>query len=260
MVTPAAPTVLVKSADRTLAILEILGDAREPVSVTDLHRLTGFPRSSLHQLLHTMAARRWVEFLNEGATVGVTSRALLTGTSYLDRDRTLPYGSRALERLREQTGYTTHYARLDGDSVLYLETRETSDSHRSTSRVGRRLPANATALGKALFAERSEREVLEALGAGPYPALTAHTITDPERILDSLARVRELGYAVEREENTIGISCVSAVVPYRIPATDAISCSIPVHRVDEAEISRVAAALRECVDELGQLLRSSGIR
>lgn len=260
MVTPTEPTALVKSADRTLAILEILGDAREPVSVTDLHRLTGFPRSSLHQLLHTMAARRWIEFLNDGATVGITSRALLTGTAYLDRDRALPHGSRTLEKLRQQTGYTTHYARLDGDSVLYLETRETSDSHRSTSRVGRILPANATALGKALFAERSEREVLEALGPGPYPALTEHTITDPERILDSLARVREVGYAVEREENTIGISCVSAVVPYRIPATDAISCSIPIHRVDDAEILRVAAALRECVEELGQLLRSSGIR
>lgn len=260
MVGPTEPAIRVKSADRTLVILEILGDAREPVSVTDLHRRTGFPRSSLHQLLHTMAARRWIEFLNEGATVGITSRALLTGTAYLDRDQALPYGLRALEKLREQTGYTTHYARLDGDSVLYLETRETSDSHRSTSRVGRRLPANATALGQALLAERSEREVLEVLGAGPYPALTEHTITDPAHILDSLARVRELSYAVEREQNTIGICCVSAVVPYRIPATDAISCSIPVHRLNEAEILRVAAAVGERVEELGHHLRSSGVR
>ncbi|WP_318843061.1 IclR family transcriptional regulator [Myceligenerans pegani] len=249
----------VKSAERTLRILETLAAAEGPVPVAALHREAGIPRSSLHQLVHTMAASGWVEFAGDGS-VAIGSRALVVGTSYLDRDPALPMAVETLESLRESTGYTTHYARREQAHVLYLATRETSDSHRATSRVGRRLPAHATALGKALLSELSPDELGEALGDAPLEALTDATITDRQLLGERLEETRRARFAVEREENTPGVCCVAATNGYRIPATDAISCSIPVSRATDAELERVSGLVVAAADALGSRLRAAGVR
>jgi DNA-binding IclR family transcriptional regulator len=122
------------------------------------------------------------------------------------------------------------------------------------SAIGRRLPAHATALGKALLAARPADE-LDALLPGPLPALTPHTITDRTALHAELATIRDRGYAVDREENTEGIVCVARVVPLRDPATDAISLSIPRARVTESTVDEVAAALADAVDKAASARR-----
>ncbi|MEU8242307.1 IclR family transcriptional regulator [Actinoplanes missouriensis] len=251
---------LVKSAQRTIEILEILGEARDPMTVTDLHRRLGYPRSSLHQLLHTLIAMRWLEATDDGSAVGIGPHALLTGTAYLDRDPALPFATRTLELIRDKLSYTTHYARLDGSNVIYLLTRETADSRRAVSRVGRQLPAHATALGKVLLAELTPREVGALLPAPPLARLTPNTITDPDALLRDLEQTRVRGYSLEHEQNTPGIGCVGVTVPYRIPATDAISCSIPIAAATDAELERVAEVLRDHANQLAADLRAEGIR
>ena len=251
---------LVKSAQRTIEILEILGEARDPMSVTDLHKRLGYPRSSLHQLLHTLIAMRWLEANADGSAVGIGPHALLTGTAYLDRDPALPFATRVLEQIRDKVNYTTHYARLDGANVIYLLTRETADSRRAVSRVGRQLPAHATALGKVLLAELTPREVAGILPPEPLARLTPNTITAPESLQRDLEQTRTRGYSLEREENTPGIACVGAAVPYRIPGTDAISCSVPLAAATDDEMERVAEVLRDHAQQLATQLRAEGIR
>lgn len=249
----------VKSAERALRLLEILGGSAEPMSVVDLHRATGWPRSSLHQLIRTMRAAGWLETSADGARVAVGTRALLVGTSYLDRDPALVLASRTLEHVRDETGWTTHYARLAGPNVVYLATREAADAHRATSRVGRQLPAHATALGKALLAQLTDAEV-DALLGGDRTALTDRTVTDAAVLREQLRATRERGTAHEREENTVGVCCVGVPVQYRIPATDAISCSIPVAAGSAEECSRVAGILLTAAAALTVRLRAEGIR
>jgi IclR family acetate operon transcriptional repressor len=251
---------LVKSAERALTILEVLGAARGPMSVTELHQRTGYPRSSLHQLLHTMIAMNWIDTTNEGAMVGVGSRALLVGTAYLDRDPALTRATRTLELIRENTGYTTHYARLEGASVIYLATREAIAPHRAASRIGRQLPAHATSLGKVLLAELTTAEASLELPDDPMPSLTPHTITTHAELFAEMERTQQRGYSIEREENTLGLGCIGVAVPYRIPATDAISCSIPIDQFTPDEIARVAGIIRDHVQRLAAQLRADGIR
>ncbi|WP_405064430.1 IclR family transcriptional regulator [Kribbella sp. NBC_01505] len=251
---------LVKSAERSLRILEVLGAARGPMSVTELHKRTGYPRSSLHQLLHTMIAMSWIETTNEGAMVGIGSRALLVGTAYLDRDPALPHAIRTLEQIRSSTGYTAHYARLEGANVIYLATRESTAPHRATSRVGRQLPAHATALGKSLLAELTAAEVSFDLPPDPLPPMTAHTVSRHAELMRELESTRQRGYAVEREQNTLGLGCIAVPVSYRIPATDAISCSIPLARFTEEEIQDVSTIIKDHVQQLTIKLRTEGIR
>ena len=98
-------------------------------------------------LLRTLAAAQWIETDATGAKYRLGVRALICGTAYLDRDPAVPYATEVLEKLREQTGFTAHFARRNETEVVYLETRESRRSIHLISRVGRTLPAYATALG-----------------------------------------------------------------------------------------------------------------
>jgi DNA-binding IclR family transcriptional regulator len=254
-----AMTRRVKSAERTLELLDVLSRASEPLSVAELHRTLGYPRSSFHQLIHTMTDTGWVEVAPDGRVM-IGPRALAVGTSYLDRDAALPVARIALERLRDSTGYTAHYARLDGAHVLYLDSRYAHNAARATSRVGRHLPATATSLGKALLAELSDAELGGVLPPEPYPALTPHSITTHERLSEDLRRIRLDGFALEEEENTLGVTCIAAAIPYRIPATDAISCSMPISHATAEERARVARIVTTTARDLAAELRSQGLR
>lgn len=233
----------VKSADRTIDILEALATAG-PSTLSELTRLLDIPKSSLHGILRTMAARGWIEADQTRFRLGL--RALQVGAAYLDADDTVGLLAGILDELAGRFGETTHLGRLDGPDITYVAKRESVHPLRLYSAIGRRLPAHATALGKALLAERSPAEV-DALLPDPLPALTAHTIVDRAALHAELAAIRERGYAVDREENTDGIVCVARVVPVRDPAVDAISLSIPRTRVSETTVPAVAEALAEAV-------------
>ncbi|MEV4602348.1 IclR family transcriptional regulator [Amycolatopsis sp. NPDC049253] len=257
--TPGAETAGVKSARRAIDLIETFAANDVWLSLSDLHARTGFPRSSLHGLLRTLLEAGWLEADANTARYRLGVRALICGTAYLDRDAIVPFATEALERIREKTGFTAHFARRNGTEVVYLETRESQHSTHLVSRVGRTLPTHATALGKALLAELTHDEIEELMPA-KLPPLTPHTITTREQLHADLARTREVGYAAEIEEGTLGVRCVAAVIPYRIPGTDAMSCSMPVGQVTDADVRRVGELLAETTAELGQQLRRAGIR
>ncbi|ACL40061.1 transcriptional regulator, IclR family [Pseudarthrobacter chlorophenolicus A6] len=250
---------LVKSAERTIAILELVAAAPQPLTTAEIFKLTGYPRSSLHWLLLTLLELNWIEQTPEGA-YRIGTHALLCGTAYLDRDPVMEHVSGILEKVRNATSFTTHYARLDRSDVIYLATRQAVDRRRLSSRVGRKLPAQVTALGKAILSEYTDDEVRQRLGPGPYAQLTPKTVTGFDALQTELAEFRKTGHAVEWEQNTVGLCCVSVVVPYRIPGTDAMSCSIPVELATDDVLAETVATLQSAAAELARTLRAAGIR
>ncbi|MEU4572997.1 IclR family transcriptional regulator [Nonomuraea sp. ATR24] len=249
---------LVKSAERTVRILEALAASPTTLTLSELQQATGFPRSSLHALMRTLVELNWVETDTARSAFGIGPHALLTGTAYLDKDPALPFAQETLEDLREEVGQTAHFARRDDAHVLYLATRDSREAHHVIPRVGRRLPAHVTALGQVLLAQLTDDEVA-ALLPTPLTAVTEHTIVDLEKLTDELDQVRTRGWAYEREQGTPGVACVAVAVDYRIPATDAISCSMPVG-LPPAEIERVTQAVIRHTRKLAATLRREGIR
>jgi len=240
----------VKSAGRTLDVLETLGASPRPWALGDLARALDIPKSSLHGILRTMVRRGWVEVDPTGSRFRLGMRALQVGASYLDGDDLVGLAAGALDELSRLFGETVHLGRLDGPQVIYLAKRESVHPLRLYSAIGRRLPAHATALGKALLAAQPD-EVVAALLDRPLVRLTPRTITDPAALHAALDTVREVGYAVDQEENSEGITCFAMAVPLAVPATDAVSVSLPVSRLAPDTEERVVAALRRSVGGLG---------
>ena len=244
----------VKSAARTVAVLEYLAQRQNrPVRLRELSEALDVPRSSLHALLRTLASHGWVRADPTGTLYGIGIRALLAGTSYLDSDPYLPLVVPFLDELRGQLDETFHFGRLDGKDVVYLATRESSQYLRPYSRVGRRLVAFSTALGKAILAEHPPETWDEHL-PHPLEPLTPHTITDRAELEADLVRTRERGYAVDDQGNSLGLRCFAVALHHTDPATDAISASIPVARLTEQREAEVVGALRLAGDKLARVV------
>ena len=246
----------VKSAEHTIAVLEYLaGRGEESARIREITEATGIPRSSAYALLQTLTERGWVTRDASGTLYGVGIRALIAGVSYIDADDRVQFVMPWLDRLRSDLDETVHLARLDGTDVVYLATLESNQYLRVINRVGRRLPASSTSLGKALLAARSDELVAEHV-ATALPALTDHTVTDHARLRDQLEQARKDGYAVECEENTPGLQCYGITLPYDDPPIDAISCSVPIARITPDREAAIITRLRATAEEIGRHGRS----
>ncbi|MEW2395949.1 IclR family transcriptional regulator [Streptomyces sp. NPDC046862] len=232
----------VKSAARTVDLLELLAARGDrPARLQELADELHVPRSSMYALLQTLISRGWVRTDTTGSLYGIGIRALLTGTSYLDSDPRVRVVRPYLDEASDALGETIHMGRLDGTDVAYLATRESHEYLRTISRVGRRLPAHAGALGKALLAERPD----DFLPEPPYARLTPKTHTTRESLLTDLAATRARGYSVDREEGVPGIVGFGFALRYDAPAQDAISCSVPVARLSASHEEQIIAVMRE---------------
>jgi DNA-binding IclR family transcriptional regulator len=247
----------VKSAYRALDVLETIASGG-PASLSELSRRLGIPKSSLHGLLHTLIDRGWVTPADGGTRFRLGLRALQVGTRFVDEDEVVSQVAPSLDRLAAVTGETIQHARLDEDQVVYLAKRDTAHPVRIISSIGTRLPAHATALGKALLAVRDDEEVHRLLHP-PLRALTPHTLTDPEALAANLHHTRARGYAVDEGEAAEGLRCFAVVVPQPGGVrrgsdgtpTDAISVSVPTFRLDDDREERLVAALLEEQARLG---------
>lgn len=249
----------VKSAARVLEVLELLGAEGGRLSLADMANTLAVPKSSLHAVLRTMEAHRWVEVDESGTLYGLGLKALLTGTAYLAGDDVAGIAGPVLDRLAEETGEAVHLGRLDGTDIVYLVKRESRHALRMYSAVGRRLPAHATALGKAVLAQYDAAEVQRRLN-WPLESLTPRTVTDPEELLAQLGEARRRGWVVDDGENAVDIRCVAVALGTGRDAGDAISCSAPRSRMDDARIGEIAAWVTEAAHSLRILLKHLGSR
>jgi len=240
----------VKSAVHAVEVLEFLAArSDEPARMREIADATGIPRSSLYALLRTLTERGWVRRDATGTLYGVGIRALMTGMSYLDSDPSLRMVKPWLDRLNEELDETVHLGRLDGTDIVYLATKESSQYLRVINRVGRRLPASTTSLGKALLAAQPETALDRHLRA-PLPRLTEHTITDRVELDAELERIRRRGYAIDLEENTAGLKCFGFALHYAHPAVDAISCSVPLARLTPEREETIVSAMTAAVAQI----------
>jgi DNA-binding IclR family transcriptional regulator len=237
----------VKSAARTVDLLELMAArGNEPARLRELSDALGAPRSSIYALLRTLVERGWVRTDVTGTLYSIGIQALLAGTTYLDFDPFLRIVQPHINQLSVQLDETIHYGRLQRTEIVYLATHESSQYLRPFSRVGRTLPAFSTAMGKSLLAERvaGQPDGLDEHLPAALSSLTANTIVDRAALVRDLEVVRDRGYAVDREENLDGVVCFAVALRFASPASDAISCSVPVERLSEGREAEIVEALR----------------
>ena len=195
----------IRSVDKAMALLELLGESRSPLTLSELERRSGVPKSTIHGLLSTMREHHMVSQQADGRYClgcAVSASWDVTGVA-------APY----LAKLSSVTGATAFLAVRSGGEAVTLDQSREGSGLRIVSETGCRLPLYCTSQGKLFLAWcSSEGEQARLLRAHPPVPHTPHTITDPDLLAQELRKIRAQGYAVEDGEFRIGLRSVSAPI------------------------------------------------
>jgi DNA-binding IclR family transcriptional regulator len=249
----------VKSADRVMTILDLLGE-RGPLTFSELVAELELPKSSAHSLLATMTDRGYLELDPGRRTYAVGIRVWQLARTRSDIEDLRVLLQPLMDRLGALTTETVQLARLEGAEVVYLAMVEAAHPMKLMSSPGARLPAHGSGVGKVLLAALDPGDARSRLErAAPLRALTEHTITDPEQLMTELERVRKRGYGTDQEEFAIGLRCVA------MPVLDgdgrtvaAMSVSIPTPRWSREIALRAREALADTTERAAMVWRQGG--
>jgi DNA-binding IclR family transcriptional regulator len=187
-------------------ILEAFAIDDVDLSLSELSRRTGISKASVHRLAQELLA--WGMLERSGTDYRLGMRAFELGARVprfrVLRDALRPY----MEHLHQTTKETVHLGVLDGLQVLYLEKIADSVKVARPSRIAGRLPLHTTATGKVLLAHSPEY-VLEELLSRPLERRMPATVVAPAVLAAQVRKARELGYATEVEETTLGYCSVA---------------------------------------------------
>lgn len=237
--------------DRITAILEAFTVDDRSLGISELARRTKLPKSTVSRLVGDLVTQRYLEREGNAIRLGLRLFELgqMAGQPKELRGVALPI----MADLRGATGETVHLGVLDGNEIVYLAILRGQLSVRLPSRVGGRLPAHATGLGKAMLAFSSDDVVRQAVDGGLKP-LTSATIIDPVQLRQELAIVRSGGLAYESEESAPGLACVaSPIMSSMQEPVAAISISGP---ADTLDVRRLGPAVRTAALVLSRRLAS----
>ncbi|MDO9456440.1 IclR family transcriptional regulator [Nocardioides sp.] len=248
----------VKSAARALDLLDEIA-AHGPGTQLQLSQRLSIPKSSLHALLRTMLDRGWLQTDPTGSVYMLGIHSLVVSSAYLDGDPILSRATPVMEEVAAATEETVHLGRLDGDHVIYTAKRESVHPLRMHSAVGRRLPAYATSLGRAILAKQPA-DVRCDLVPDEIAAMTPHTTTDKAAVLEIIDRAELMGYAVESEESCMGVRCFGVALPFTHDAVDALSVAVPISRLQGGREDFIIETLLSVSARLAPIRDNSMVR
>jgi len=224
----ATPSSMV---DRVVLILGVFEDSAEALTAGQISVRSGLPRSSVHRILQQLEGARWLRRQGHGYTLGL--RVFEIGSLVVHRSRIAEAARPVAQALSERTGHVVHLAVLDQQDVVYLDKVGGAYARALPSRVGGRLPAHCTALGKALLAYSPPAVISQYLAAG-LRRRTEASLARPAALAAALPSIRDAGYAAERDEAVPGIGCVAAPVRSPDEVVAAVSVCGPADRVNTA--------------------------
>ncbi|MEE2855547.1 MAG: IclR family transcriptional regulator [Actinomycetota bacterium] len=216
----ATPTAVI---DRISLVLDAFeGPGR--LTLAQIVRRTGLPRSSAHRMLERLVQLRWLRRSGRDYELGM--RLVELGSLAVHQDRLVRAAGPLLGELHRATGLVVHLAVLDGPDVVYLDKVGDSPLAPIPTRVGSRQPAHCTAVGKAILAYRDEDAPVDL-----RVRRTKYSIATGSQLAVELSRVRAHGVAFEREESLPGFGCIAAPIGSPGEAVAAVSVCGPMKRM-----------------------------
>src|SRR5690242_19687525 len=177
--------------DRISLVLDSF-DGPGRLTLAQIVRRTGLPRSSAHRMLERLVALRWLRRSGRDYQLGI--RLVELGSLAVHQDRLHKSALPLLHELHRATGLVVHLAVLDGSDVFYLEKIGDRMTAAIPTRVGGRQPAHCTAVGKAILAYNNDAADVNLL-----VRKTRYSIGTAPQLSAELDKVRAHGVAFERE-------------------------------------------------------------
>ena len=199
----------VNSVNKALRILECFTPGQCDLSLSQITRMLGMPKSTVLNLIRTLEANGYLLHSGDSQSYQLGYRLMCLSYSLRASMPIIRYSVPFLEELQVRTGENVYLVSHVDGQVLYLEGVYASIRIGNYSIAGKRLPLHCTGCGKAMLAYLPEDELEWVLRTRGLPAATRNTITTRERLDEELEATRLRGYALDNEEETLGVKCIA---------------------------------------------------
>lgn len=245
----------VQSLERAFTILENLSQKPEGMQLTELAEKTSLHKSTVHRLLASLINLGYVRQQQSGL-YALTLRLFEISGRVVD-SMDMPNAAKpSLEQLRDNTQETVHLVVREGIDIVYIYKAESrQSSFRMFSRIGMRRPMYCTAAGKSMLAQLPDSEIAEVWKASRIHAYTPHTIVTLDDLMEEISHIRSQGYAMDNEENELGVRCIAAALstPSGMDGA-AFSLSAPIVRIPLERIQTLSQEVLEAKHRIDSAL------
>ncbi|ATO34819.1 DNA-binding transcriptional repressor YiaJ [Dickeya dianthicola] len=238
-----------QSLFRGLQLIEILSDYPNGCPLARIAELSGMNKSTVHRLLQGLAGCGYVAPARQPGSYRLTTKFIAIGQKALSSLNVLHVAAPHLEELNLTVGETVNFSmREDDHAILIYKLEPTIGMMRTRAYIGQHMSLHSSAMGK----------IFMAYGADDYPAeywhthrdsirpLTDNTIIELSGMERELAEIRRQSLAIDREENELGVSCISApVFDIQHRVVYAVSISLSMARLQQIGIDTLVAPLQE---------------
>lgn len=248
----------IQSAERIFLVLETLADC-PPVGLVELSNRLKLHKSTVHRLLSSLIFMGYVKQDDETDKYMLTFKLVKLSSKILSRMDVLSIAHPFMEQLALKCQETVHFVQRDGTDMIYLDKVEPpivrESSIRMASQVGLSRPMYCSGVGKSVLAELPNQTIEEIWKNSIIEKKTEHTIITLNDLFKELELVRQHGYALDREENEIGVTCIAACIfTYQQFPKYAFSISAPTSRMTAERIQELAADVLNAQKKLSAAL------
>lgn len=244
----------------SMGVLEEVA-ARQPVSLVDLAKWLGSPKTTVLRALRALEVAG--DVFQQDTTHprwSLTLRSLRLAEAAASNlglvDAALP----VMQELSLSTEETVSLGVLERGSIVVVSKVDGRKAVRAYSERGAILPIHASSSGKALLAELDEDEVRRLLPK-ELPRFTDATITDFDELALELDRTRLRGYAINDGERQVDVLGVAATIRDASGVGKAaISVALPRQQADSESMPAIARYCMAAADEVSRRLGWNGRR
>jgi DNA-binding IclR family transcriptional regulator len=251
---------LLPSVDRAITVLEFLAQSKRGFSVSEISRNLALPKSSTFLILTTLVNRGYLQKNAQtdkycfGVNLVKLSRKVLANLDL--RDVAKPF----LNSLMKKTGLAVHLAVLAEAEAVLVDRSCPRGSSVGADWIGRTLDINCTGVGKALVAFLSENQFNQLIEAKRFARHNENTIVTIKGLKRELARVRELGYALDDEEDELGLRCIGTpIFDAEHKTVAAVSVAGTTEDIPLDRVRTLAVTLRQTASEISRCFQSMRI-
>ena len=231
-----------KTLIKGLTLVEALANSEASRGVSSLAKELGLSKSNVHRILLTLQSRDYVRRLDINSTYELTAKIWELGFKVRGRLSLLKVSAPHLSKLSSQTGESVHLSILDGSEVVYIDKIEGTYPIAAYTRVGGRAPAYCVATGKAMLSYVEESKIKSIIPT--LEKFTSATLSSHAALCEDLAKIRELGYAVNKGEWREGVFGIAApIMELDGKVIGAIGISGPSSRYKARQIKAYAEAV-----------------
>lgn len=244
----AAPEAVPGTAALTkgISVVRVIAGEDRPPTFSHLAAETRLPKGTLHRMLKALIAEGLVRYQASDRTYHLGLELLSLACQVLEELDIRDIAREELVRLRDLTGEAVHLAIRDDLRAVYIEVVESGLAVGPIARIGSSSLLHNSAVGKAIAAFLGPAERAEALRRLPMERSTEHTITSRRTLAAHLDAVARQGYALNEQEESLGIHGIAAPVFNHLGVVVASVCTtIPSYRYDASALPANAAAVMD---------------